>query len=569
LSDARKDFWRAAAGLGGLVGLLLAIAGLAVRNVVETVGWTSGACAAPVILGLALMAAGVAANRGRLREMLARRTARALLNIWAGALLAFVLMVLVNAISAGSHRTAGWSLDLTASGLHTLAPQTVNILGGLERPVKITVFLGEGQAGDVPVGEEIKELARLYAARSDRVTAEIIDVYLDNTRARQAALELNVEPRPDSVVVSSGEHRVPMPFSELVEAGGSAFQGEEKFSSSVLSVIEEKQPVVYFLAGHGEAPIRGGGAEALNEFVAELKRGNYRVESLDLFAEKAAPEDASLLVIAGPKSPFQEEEVELLRAWLNGGGRLLVFALPLAAKGDLKGLDALLDEYNVSVRSREVAIEVYRELVSGREIGNINVIVRKFGAHPITQGLETMNVVLREASPVNPVRPEEMPLPGRTPVRTTPYRTTPLLFTSPAGWGETNLEAPRIQFDENEDSKGPLSLAAAVRLRPPETAGAAGAAERNGPRLVVIGSPTIASDGELKQYAGNRAFLMNAVNWLTEREARLGIPPRRGERRELTASPSAMKAVFFIAVIAMPLAVLLCGAAVRFFRGRA
>ena len=146
--------------------------------------------------------------------------------------------------------------------------------------------------------------------------------------------------------------------------------------------------------------------------------------------------------------------------------------------------------------------------------------------------------------------------------------------SSARSWGETDFSAKPIRFDPNQDEKGPLSLAVAVERNPRGASPYAPPQESGGgPRLVVVGSPSIASDnalGKTRQegYEGDRTFVMNSVNWLMKKESKLGIPPQRPDRRELSASPAALKAVFFITVLAMPLAAILGGGLVWWVRRR-
>jgi hypothetical protein len=85
---------------------------------------------------------------------------------------------------------------------------------------------------------------------------------------------------------------------------------------------------------------------------------------------------------------------------------------------------------------------------------------------------------------------------------------------------------------------------------------------------VVVGSTAVAEDDALTQYAGNLAFVMNSVNWLAKKESKIGIPPQAPERRELRTTPAAMKMVFLITVLAMPLACILAGGFVWWMRRR-
>jgi len=129
-----------------------------------------------------------------------------------------------------------------------------------------------------------------------------------------------------------------------------------------------------------------------------------------------------------------------------------------------------------------------------------------------------------------------------------------------------------VKFDPGQDTRGPLALAMAVEPKPPRRAPhgpQSSGSTPEGPRMVLVGSVTAASDTAIKECAGNRAFALNCVNWLARKESKLGIPPQRPERHEIQASPAAMKAMFLITVVAMPLAAAVAGGTVWWVRRRA
>ncbi len=109
-----------------------------------------------------------------------------------------------------------------------------------------------------------------------------------------------------------------------------SFKGEDKLSSAILNVTEDRQTAVYFLTGHGEMGIEGDEEKDLNQFVLDLKRENCRVAALNLLKTPQMPADCDLLVIAGPEKPFTDSEVEILRQYLENNGRLFVLVHPRA-----------------------------------------------------------------------------------------------------------------------------------------------------------------------------------------------------------------------------------------------
>jgi hypothetical protein len=152
------------------------------------------------------------------------------------------------------------------------------------------------------------------------------------------------------------------------------------------------------------------------------------------------------------------------------------------------------------------------------------------------------------------------------------YRAVTLIGSSPEAWGETDLTDPRRG---EGDLAGPVPLGVVVE---PEDAGgvdgfaeedlfgedepaeaADGAGEAGGEaggerafRLVVFGDADLVTDQFLGQNFGNQVLLTGVVNWLVERQALVGIPPRETERVGLTLSSAELRGIYLLALIALP-----------------
>ncbi len=588
MPEIKPSLWKTLTRAAILVGMVSMLIALSVYNVLDGVKFHSPAVLGPFGAGAALFIGGIAANLGWIRERITRRKFLVGVNVWAMVFLSLILLLVANAIVAGTPQTDSWFMDWTENRVHTLSQKTRNILGDLDQDVHLTVMMGSGELNKAAFPEKaaglirskVKDLVRLYRGASSNVKVEIIDWYREKVRAERVALGLKTEVEPDSIVVQCAERHKQVPFRDLIEYPSTpfyrpgetdvaGFKGEEKLTEAVLSVSEERQTTVYFTTGHGEMATEGAAEKALNQFVIELKRDNYRVETLNLLVRREIPEDCDLIVIAGPKAPLQDEEVELLRAYLQKDGKLFVLLRPRAARGNAAGLDKLLSEYNVKLHDEQVVIEVYRDLFTGRGVGQLSVIVQDYGDHPITEDLKTMNCLVHYACSLEPAMADDYSR-GRPSV-SSPYKATPLMRSSAQSWGETNLSAQETRYDPGEDQKGPLTLAMAVEPRPLQRSPYGPQPPKDteaGPRIVVVGTTAVASDDALKQYEGNRIFVINCVGWLAKRESKLGIPPQRSERRELNTSPAAMKAVFFIAVVGMPLAGAFAGGIAWWIRRR-
>jgi hypothetical protein len=450
--------------------------------------------------------------------------------------------------------------------------------------VRITVVIGTGEVragygSSIEVGSMVKDLAAQYRAQTRKVQVDLLDAYRDKTLADKAFARIEEKTTPDSVIVECGRKSVHIPFADLVEAppgnpfeppsGPPSFKGEDKLSGAILNVIEDQQTGVYFLTGHGEMGIEGDEEKALNQFVLELKRENCHVATLNLLKTRPMPADCDLLVIAGPKEPFTDSEVEILRQYLEKNGRLFVLVFsPRRPLGKLGGLDPLLADYNVDVRDDEVIIEQDRDLL-GRNVLSSMAVVDAYGRHPITDGVTQMNCEMDDVAPVRAEAPDAPAQYGR-PVGPQPgYSVTGLIYSGSNSWAEPNPTKQPLKFDPEHGEKGPLCVGVAAQRRL-KTESPGGPPKGEGPRLVVLGSTDAASDIAFGHpeagYEANRALVMNCVNWLVNKETKLGIPPQKADRREMTPGPGAFKAIFFITVLGMPLAVALIGGLVWWVR---
>ena len=68
-------------------------------------------------------------------------------------------------------------------------------------------------------------------------------------------------------------------------------------------------------------------------------------------------------------------------------------------------------------------------------------------------------------------------------------------------------------------------------------------------RLVVFGDSDFATNQLLQANVGNAVLLANALNWLVEREALLGIPPKKTEQVRLNLTGAQLRGVVLLAVL--------------------
>ena len=139
-------------------------------------------------------------------------------------------------------------------------------------------------------------------------------------------------------------------------------------------------------------------------------------------------------------------------------------------------------------------------------------------------------------------------------------KATELIRTSAEGWGETNLGNLEKVARDAQDLAGPVPLAVVAESSPAP-------AGRRPVRLVVFGDSDFATNQLMEANVANSVLLSNSFNWLVEREALLGIPPKKTEQVKLTLTDDEYRHVWMLAA-ALPLLTVALGTFVFFRRRR-
>src|SRR5581483_202440 len=429
-----------------------------------------------------------------------------------------------------------WRYDLIANRRYALSPETLSYLHQLTRPVRIIVTFDENSDDEnlARSAHDVRNLLReyVYATQANdagRISVEYLDVY----KSRREAEQLGITTVGDILVICGDKPRV-IHFSDLYEIKNrrqrTAFLGEQAFTAAILDVSRSEREKIYFLSGHGEQrpddvdPQRG-----LSLLGDELRRRNFDVEILDLNVAKKVPDDAALLIDAGPHSPFTAFEQELLRQFLaTRAGRLILLLDP----GRPFGLESLLSDWGV------VADD---DLVCDTGAQNItddgDLMLWFYSSHPVTQTLLNNKMYLR-IGPARSVRPdpERPPEDGLT--------VTVLAAASPTAWGERSYRLPGLPaYDAGVDVKGTPQInkgtlgiiVSSERVSARSATGALLPFSVRGGRLIVSGTAELVTNNRIT-VGGNQNFILNAVNWTADRDTQLNVPARPIERYQLSLS---------------------------------
>src|SRR5262249_49344683 len=91
---------------------------------------------------------------------------------------------------------------------------------------------------------------------------------------------------------------------------------EQDLTNGIIKVVSGQQKKVYFTQGHGEKDTTSSERDGYNAISTALGRENYTVDKVVLAQTGAVPDDASVVVIAGPKTDFFPNEIDALKKYL-------------------------------------------------------------------------------------------------------------------------------------------------------------------------------------------------------------------------------------------------------------
>ena len=173
-----------------------------------------------------------------------------------------------------------------------------------------------------------------------------------------------------------------------------SFDGEGAITSAIDYVVNEEQPQLYELEGHGEAEL----PEAFSE---QIEKENIELNTFSLLNEDTIPEEADCILIYAPSSDISTEEKDLLAEYVENGGKLMVLAGP-TEDGTLENLYSLLADYGVEA-AEGIVVESDREHyafqapyillpdISSNEITDPLLDENYYAIMPIAQGMTVKN----------------------------------------------------------------------------------------------------------------------------------------------------------------------------------
>jgi hypothetical protein len=456
------------------------------------------------------------------------------LNRWGLGTLSFlqtaflaILLLAINYLAANHFLRA----DLSREGNYTLSPATTRYLKDpavRDRPSSMKWIMAFRRTS--PFYERVRAIAEEYARLSNgKIVLEVVDPLrsADRTQELTAAYGLPLtrdllimDARSDDGPVSTLDadgNNILNPNVKVIVADDMAvftstdgqrritgFQGEDVLTARLVESIEGRARKMVFLSDKSrlEADGENSPLAALNK---TLLFQNVELSGINLSGLTEIPAHAEGVALIAPKYDLSDSELAVLEAYWNRPRAALLVILKagetppklrtfLRANGITPRKDRVISLADKRIDSTARGIFTYGVDFTKDLAGQTTVFEGASSSLEVREGAE--DLMNRQINPIG------------------------LIQAAEGFWGETKFGEKSVSFDETQDHKAPLFLAACV------TRGAASddrfAAETS--RMLVISNTDFLEPSQ--QRAENIDFLASSVNWLMDRQSLAGIGPR-------------------------------------------
>ena len=491
--------------------------------IAQQYAWSIGNLALGLVLVAVALAANLDAVRQRLRSGEARRASKYGTSAIAGTALAVALLG-IGAYWATQHERK-W--DFTEAQLHGLSEQTAKALAGLSDELQITALYNTFEH------RRVREFLDKYRELApERVKVEIVDPQKAPGRVRELGVS-NERLATGLIHVNLGGET-----TEVTEPT------EEALTNAIVKLTRRGVKKIYFSIGHNERAIEGDAARegtGMSTALEDLANEGFEVSPLLLASAAEVPEDAQVLVLAGPTRPFLEAEHAMLQRYLERGGALLVAMDPRAQTDLIPDLA----KWGVAVGD-DVVVDIQQAL-AGQPF---TPFAAQYGDHPITRALGDVTVFAAVSSvkPTGEGNGLEM-----------------IVTTGEQSWAENDFESIQSQQPKPDPEREivgtvPVAVAGEAAVTPAEG--------KSRGRLVVFGDSDFATNQWIAAFR-NRDLFLNSVNWLLGEPEGITIRPRRPGASQLAVTADTLRTIRTAALFVVPEAIALLGVIAWWRRRRA
>jgi ABC-type uncharacterized transport system involved in gliding motility auxiliary subunit len=462
----------------------------------------------PFIAGIALLISYVILDPTAARDLVSSRQSR--FGTLSVVITAIVIGILVmgNVLAARSTQ----ALDLTRYKVNTLAPQSIQVAKRLDSDAVATLWY----INNDPTVTTIANLVGRYKAVSPHLKLTVLDANSDPTTARA-----------DGVVSGSSLPLLVIKYHAKTQILTPGSQNEQDITAALLKLESSRTPTVCWVGGDGEADLKNTDSLlGYSEASDQMQKDNFAIKDLLLSQATAVPADCDVVAIVGPTKPLTDPAAKELTDYLAGGGRLLLALDPWREASVTASYNSALSGYGLSFSGGLVVPET-SQAARGEPTA---VAVVSYGSSPITKDLANRVSFFPESTSIDTTT-------------ATDVTTTPVVQTSSRAYLIVTPRQPPFA-QQPTDKAGAFTIMATAERAP------AGAKKS---RLVMVGTGAFAENNVFQASAVNIQLLTGSLNYLSEQEQLISIPPKQSGAQTLSLTQEQANLNLWVTLLLLPL----------------
>jgi ABC-type uncharacterized transport system involved in gliding motility auxiliary subunit len=295
------------------------------------------------------------------------------------------------------------------------------------------------------------------------------------------------------------------------------------------------------IVGHGENSIANNGQDGIQGVKKGFEDQAYEVKEFPLSQETAIPADCNIIAMVGVSKALFPNEIKVLSAYLNNGGRAVIAMEATITQADqTKELRELLKSWGIDVKAGLIIDPVSRQL--GVD-ASVPIIAQFNSEHVITKDFK-QQCYFPFSRPIDLISPAPEGL-----------KSVWLSKTTPKAWGEVDMNSiakGSVQYNAGVDLIGPITTAVAVSGKVKDSKA------MKDTRIVLFGSSQF-TNNQYSRFGGNLDFFLNSVSWALEDESLISIRSKEDEAGKIELSQNEGIIIFWISVVIIPLLIAALG----------
>ena len=260
-----------------------------------------------------------------------------------------IAVVIVFNLVVGQIPEAYRNLDVSSTKIYDISDTTTELLDSLDNEVDMKVLAVKDDTD-----ERITTFLSRYASLSDKINVEWIDPVLHPSAltdydTTENTIVISCEDTGKTTTVSFNDILVMDQYSYYYYGTTSytEFDGEGQLTGAVNYVTNEADHTIYQTTGHGES--------TLSTTITDLmEKNSYTLSEVNLLMSTSIPEDCDLLLMYAPTTDLSEDEAQMLRDYLAGGGKVMIL-FGDTSSADLPSVGGVLSEYGIEAADGYIA----------------------------------------------------------------------------------------------------------------------------------------------------------------------------------------------------------------------